>query len=178
MLKVMKNIVKEEGSIFRLWRGNLSTVMRIFPYSAVQFGVYDSLKSFSDKKGLIKDQYLSNFINGSIAGVFALSSAYPLEIARTRMAMTGEMSKLSLSQIIKNTITKEGFFKGIYKGVLTGYVGIIVYKGVGFATFEYISDHKNSPVNKYFNYFISGAGGGLLGQIGKIFRLNFSILPI
>lgn len=41
---MMNTIVKEEGGVSRLWRGNSSTLLRIFPYAAVQFAVYDFLK--------------------------------------------------------------------------------------------------------------------------------------
>lgn len=36
-------IYKERG-IFDFWRGNLSTVLRVYPFSAITFGVYDKLK--------------------------------------------------------------------------------------------------------------------------------------
>ena len=48
----MNTIIKEEGGINRLWRGNTSTLLRIAPYAAVQFAVYDFLKSTS--KSILK----------------------------------------------------------------------------------------------------------------------------
>lgn len=108
-----------------------------------------------------------NFVNGSIAGLAAVFVAYPLEISRTRMSLRGNMSNLRMVSILGQTIKHEGIFKGIYKGASVGLMGIIVYKGIGFATFEYLASNENLPNNPYLKYFFSGAGGGLLGQVGK-----------
>ena len=40
MLSIVKDITRQEG-ILSFWRGNLTAVIHRFPYSAVNFAVYD-----------------------------------------------------------------------------------------------------------------------------------------
>ena len=44
LLNVMKAVYKREG-LRSFWRGNLTAVVHRFPYSAVNFSVYDFVKS-------------------------------------------------------------------------------------------------------------------------------------
>ena len=43
--QVMRNIVQTEG-LAALWKGNLATMIRVFPYSGIQFMVFDACKRF------------------------------------------------------------------------------------------------------------------------------------
>ena len=82
------------------------------------------------------------------------------------MSMRGDISQFNLISILKNTVKEEGGFRGIYKGASTAMWGIVVYKGVGFATYEYLNSHADGLLNKWLGHFLSGASGGLIGQIG------------
>lgn len=92
---------------------------------------------------------------------------YPLELARTRMAMQGKMSQLSLSQIIKYTIQKEGGYTAFYKGGLASVLGVIVYKGVGFTMYETLKSLNSESLKKslVFLHFSSGALAAFCGQL-------------
>lgn len=85
------------------------------------------------------------------------------------MSMRGEMSKFNLKNVLKNTLANEGGIKAIYKGASTAMIGVVVYKGVGFASYEYLNQQAQGSINKWVNHFLSGAGGGLIGQISNFF---------
>ena len=53
----MRTILQEEG-LLRLWRGNLTNVLRVVPYSATQFASYDIFKQLV--KGVRKGPLLSS----------------------------------------------------------------------------------------------------------------------
>lgn len=92
---------------------------------------------------------------------------YPLEVARTRMALQGQMSSLSLKDIVKHTIEKEGGARGFYKGGVAAMLGIVVYKGVGFTVYEFLKHHNKDRLLNSINFlhFSSGAIAGFIGQL-------------
>jgi Mitochondrial carrier protein len=47
--KVVYNIIREEG-IIALWKGNMATMIRVFPYSGIQFMTFDICKSYYLRK--------------------------------------------------------------------------------------------------------------------------------
>jgi hypothetical protein len=49
VLQTLKDIVKNEGPM-ALYKGNMATVVRIFPYAAVQFVVYEEIKKVMGKE--------------------------------------------------------------------------------------------------------------------------------
>lgn len=121
-----------------------------------QFGVYDWLKL-----------YISNsFICGALSGIASNLVVYPLEVARTRMAMQGLMAKHSLRDIIRLTYSREGLFSGFYKGGLTSLLGIVIYKGVGFTVYEFMKKLNKDRLSESLNslHFSSGAVAGFVGQ--------------
>ena len=107
-----------------------------------------------------------SFVNGAFSGIVSNLSVYPLEVARTRMAMTGEMGTLTLKQIIMRTIEKEGKL-GMYKGATISAFGVVIYKGVGFTAYELLRTLNQSTLaeNLNFLHFSSGAVGAFIGQI-------------
>eukprot|EP00977_Amphora_coffeiformis_P024913 scaffold17644_cov170-Amphora_coffeaeformis.AAC.1 len=55
---VMKRIVRTEG-LDALWKGNVATMVRIFPYSGIQFMTYDRIKSFFLQRHVEHNQFLT-----------------------------------------------------------------------------------------------------------------------
>ena len=49
----MKSIVKSEGSIKSLWRGNLVNCIRVFPGTAISCLTYGGLKTTMPGKGIM-----------------------------------------------------------------------------------------------------------------------------
>lgn len=100
---VAVKIIKTEG-VQALWKGNMATMIRVFPYSGLQFMVYDRCKTFllreQDEKftrqralnpnatkprwGLSPTESLAS---GMIAGVVSVCCTYPLDLTRSQLAV-------------------------------------------------------------------------------------------
>lgn len=96
-------IIQEEG-LAALWKGNTATMIRVFPYSGIQFMVFDRCKMF-----LLREQELKyareKAINpkakkpqwglsakeslgaGMVAGVISVFCTYPLDLTRAQLAV-------------------------------------------------------------------------------------------
>jgi Mitochondrial carrier protein len=100
---VAMNIVKEEG-ITALWKGNSATMIRVFPYSGIQFMVYDRCKTkllreqevdYARRKALdpnaLKPKWgltpKESLVSGMMAGVISVFCTYPLDMTRAQLAV-------------------------------------------------------------------------------------------
>jgi solute carrier family 25 protein 16 len=79
-------LLKVEG-IRGLWKGNWSSVVRIYPYAAIQFASFERykrvLRSMSNSGTMF---FGGHFLAGSMAGATAVCFTYPLDVVRARLA--------------------------------------------------------------------------------------------
>ncbi|XP_053182230.1 calcium-binding mitochondrial carrier protein SCaMC-2-A [Scomber japonicus] len=134
----------KEGGIRSLWRGNGVNIIKIAPESALKFMAYEQIKRLigSDKETL---SILERFAAGSLAGVMAQSTIYPMEVLKTRLALrtTGQYS--GISDCAKQIFRREGL-AAFYKGYIPNMLGIIPYAGIDLAVYETL---KNSYLQQY-----------------------------
>lgn len=100
---VAAKIVRSEG-LTALWKGNTATMIRVFPYSGIQFMVFDRCKTF-----LLRDQEIryiarkakdpktpkpkwglspmESLISGMLAGATSVCATYPLDLTRVQLAV-------------------------------------------------------------------------------------------
>jgi len=162
----INKIIKQEGAIM-LWKGNTATIVRVYPYAAIQFMSYEQYKKLiiGDTK---RPHPLQHLVCGSLAGMTAVTFTYPLDLIRARMA----------SQVIHDV------YKNIFHGLVTMYnveglrswfrgmwpsiQGIIPYAGVNFATYEFL---KKNYAQKDEKGEVTVVGklicGGISGPIGQ-----------
>ena len=82
-LKTFTNVYRNEG-MMAFWKGNGIACLRLFPYSACQFGTYTQVKLYlSDSQGRLSS--LNALIAGSIAGLSATTITYPFDMIKTRL---------------------------------------------------------------------------------------------
>ncbi|CAN0250344.1 unnamed protein product [Scytosiphon promiscuus] len=80
----MSNIYRQEG-VTAFWNGNGANTLKIMPESAIRFLGYEVFKSKICKaRGW---EWKERFLAGSMAGSMAQLVIYPLEIAKTRLAV-------------------------------------------------------------------------------------------
>jgi len=155
----IQKIFKNEG-IKGLWRGNTTTVARVFPYAAVQFLSYETIK-----KNLIPYQTsFTLFIAGSSAGGCAVLATYPLDLLRARLAIDVSKTYTKPYDLFTRTLRNEGF-RGIYRGIQPTLLGILPYGGISFSTFEFLKkkvprNDKGELISSY-KLICGGVAGGL-----------------
>jgi solute carrier family 25 (mitochondrial carrier protein), member 16 len=83
---IFYRIVKEEGAT-SLYKGNSAQMIRIFPYAAMQFTSYETYKTLNKRIfGDNSTYFLNTLACGSLAGITAVTSTYPLDVIRSRLA--------------------------------------------------------------------------------------------
>lgn len=170
---------REEG--FRGYmRGNGVNVLRIAPYSAVQFSSYELFKSTLISNGAEIDTP-RRLIAGSLAGICSVVSTYPLDLVRSRLsiesaAMGKHASSKQSSSIVGMTIKvfrEEGGLRGLYRGLTPTTAGVAPYVAINFASYEYFKIYltpEDGPPPGTFARLGCGALAGSISQtVGALF---------
>jgi hypothetical protein len=96
-----KSIVKNEGGVSALFRGNVAAIFLWISYSAVQFSLYTQTRDWliqhapaadpedSDSEPAKYYRSGSAFVAGATAGVCATIATYPFDVCRTTFAARG-----------------------------------------------------------------------------------------
>lgn len=118
-----------DGGFRAAYRGVTMGLIGMFPYSAIDMGTFEFLKtSYKKYKGRKTgvhpdDVVMGNIVTGVIgasSGAFGASIVYPLNVLRTRLQTQGTiMHKETYTGIVdvaRKTVQKEGY-RGLYKGL-------------------------------------------------------------
>ena len=135
--------VHREQGFVSFWRGNLANVIRYFPTQALNFAFKDFYKrTFNpyDKNTEFAKFFIGNMAAGGAAGASSLLFVYPLDFARTRLAVDvgkagGDRQFNGLLDCIMKIFKKEGL-QGLYRGFGISVAGIILYRGCYFGGFD------------------------------------------
>ncbi|EGC35593.1 hypothetical protein DICPUDRAFT_152069 [Dictyostelium purpureum] len=135
VISSLHNMYKTEG-FAGLFKGNGTNVVRIAPYSAIQFLSYEKYKKFLLKEGEAHLSAYQNLFVGGAAGVTSLLCTYPLDLIRSRLTVQVFASKYSgISDTCKVIIKEEGV-AGLYKGLFASALGVAPYVAINFTTYE------------------------------------------
>ena len=144
---VARTIIDTEGWA-ALWKGNTATLIRVFPYSGIQFMVFDWYKSYylyqhrrgsqqhpMEKWGLTP---LESLFAGMIAGTVSVICTYPLDLTRAQLAVlrkhkTGHTP--GFRSVLLHNYHRSGF-EGLFRGITPTLLGILPYSGIAFALNE------------------------------------------
>jgi len=168
LTQTVKAIWKDSG-ILGFYRGNGTNIIKIAPETAIKFWVYENSKKFlSGKDQDIKNlTVIKRFLAGAIAGISAQTAIYPLEVAKTRLALAESGEYRGIADCLRRLVFTEGFM-GLYKGLLPALTGIIPYAGVDLAVYsllkdKYIKRRKQQPTSLSLLGF--GVVSSISGQI-------------
>jgi solute carrier family 25 protein 43 len=138
--------------------------LRLFPYSAIQFAAFNRLKLvFSDEDGNLTP--VNALFAGSLGGVMATISVYPLDMVKTRLTVQhsgGDAKYLGISHAFKTIAAEEGV-GAFYKGLAPSVMGVIPFAGCTFMSYEVLSKvwgkprSKLGPVEQFLNGCLAGA---------------------
>ncbi len=139
----MKNNIKEEGFL-NLWKGNGTNILRIFPFSGLQFFTYDLCKST-----FLQDTEATNtqrFIFGGISGIVATTVTHPIDVVKHRLMCYKGINSFKEARL---DIYKEngGSFKNYFKGYGSTISSLTPFIALNFATFDFLKDNLPEAIN-------------------------------
>ena len=169
-----RRLFRDLGAVFRreglrgLYGGMTPTLLGIVPYAGISFATFETLKSryaetrrdafdknahrdgFTTKKSSSDDSEMPvglRLLFGGVAGLFAQSVTYPLDIVRRRIQVVGAKGGyVSPWRVLVDIAKTEGLRKGLYKGVtmnwLKGPVSVAVSFFVNDSVKAYLRERR------------------------------------
>jgi len=164
IVDVFKRVPQEQGFL-SFWRGNTANVVRYFPTQALNFAFKDFYKKFFERprsEGFLPC-LLGNMASGGAAGATSLMVVYPLDFARTRLAVdTGKGAEREFTgtvDCILKTSKSAGWGKGgVYNGFTVSCVGIVLYRGAYFGLYDTVAGMEALKDFGFFGKFAVAYG--------------------
>lgn len=192
--EVVRKVTKESGggtkAMTAFWKGNSVAVVRVFPYLGIQLSCNECFRrqlaaisrSASPSVQTALRPEVQKFLAGGGAGMTAVFSTYPLDLARARMALLmeqGAKQKLSMLGTMKD-VWREGGVLALYSGAGISMTGAAIYCGLKFALYDacknacrryLLSDPEGPPSALH-----RAVSGGLAGAAAQTFVYPFDVL--
>jgi solute carrier family 25 (mitochondrial phosphate transporter), member 23/24/25/41 len=161
-----KKIV-ERGGIFSLWRGNGTSVLHRFPYSAINFFVYENmleiLRANQERERNETGSQLARrmsrvmetkppengnttigakFLAGATAGSIACIACYPLDLVRTRLTtqLEGQEHYKGIRDAFRKIAKTEGL-AGFYSGIGPTLLVAVPNFAISYAVYGTLKEH-------------------------------------
>ncbi|CUS21175.1 LAQU0S02e07646g1_1 [Lachancea quebecensis] len=190
----VKQVYAEEGAP-GLLRGNGLNCVRIFPYSAVQFVVYEFCKKQWFERGAadghapLQMQNWQRLLSGALCGGCSVLATYPLDLVRTRLSIqTANLASLHRAkaanvarppgvwELLVNTYKNEGGVFGLYRGVWPTSIGVVPYVALNFAVYEQLREFIPSSVDPSWANLFKLTIGALSGGVAQTITYPFDLL--
>ncbi|KAI8049141.1 mitochondrial carrier domain-containing protein [Gilbertella persicaria] len=143
-----KNMYRTAG-VRGFWPGLTVSLMGVFPYQALDMGIYETLKvtylqymnSQKDDEGKSKPpNVLILWACGMVSGSIGATSVYPLNMIRTRLQAQGTPAHpykyTSAWDAAKKTYTADGV-RGFYKGLGPTLFKVVPSVSISYAVYEF-----------------------------------------
>lgn len=138
-----KRLCAEQG-VRSLWRGNMASVARCFPSQALNIAFRDYYRMIFlanvDRKRNFGKFAVGNILAGGAGGATTLCFVYPLDFARTRLAVDGASSRNShrfrgMNHCFQEIYAREGLI-GLYRGFFASLQFVVASRAVFFGIFD------------------------------------------
>ncbi|KAL7663054.1 Mitochondrial carrier protein [[Candida] zeylanoides] len=169
-----------------LFRGNTLNCVRIFPYSAVQYSVFEQCKRWL--RGARADNtVVERLVSGSVAGIISVACTYPLDLVRARITVqTASLKRLNRGklaeapgvwQTIRTVYLHEGGVRGLYRGLSATTLGVAPYVAINFALYEKLRDHMDqSQRHDFSNPLWKLSAGAVSSFVGGVLIYPLDLL--
>ena len=157
--------IYKEGGLQSFWRGNGANVVKIMPESAFKFYFNDFFKAriVADPDNVAQHERL---VAGSLAGIASQSTIYPMEMVKTRLAVSEAGTYAGIVDCARSIVRTEGA-GALYKGLAASNIGIIPYAGVDLGMYGMLKEHfrKRHPDTepKWYEFFAIGCVSSFSG---------------
>mmetsp|Transcript_10168 Transcript_10168/g.30546 ORF Transcript_10168/g.30546 Transcript_10168/m.30546 type:complete len:338 (-) Transcript_10168:678-1691(-) len=149
-------IIRQEG-IMALWRGWLPSVIGVIPYVGLNFATYETSKEIVMRHYGLSDErdihIVTRLACGGFAGTLGQTVAYPLDVVRRRLQVSGWAGASSLHageggssvaykgmvDCFVRTMREEGI-QAFFKGLWPNYIKVVPSISIAFVTYESLKD--------------------------------------
>jgi len=120
-LSISRSMIKfyQLEGLAGLLKGNLPAIIRILPFSSIEFFSFEFYKNLLIRGGdPKKNSFVRSFFCGALAGLNAITMTFPLDVMRTRLAANTANSSVTDTNLIRSLVAlfqTEGI-RGLYKG--------------------------------------------------------------
>lgn len=188
MFSTILKMYRDEG--WRGWfRGNTLNCVRIVPYSAVQFAVFEKCKQLLVQRKPEGQQTLTEvdrLIAGSVGGIVSVAVTYPLDLVRARITVqTASLAKLNkgrkvdapgVLQTMRDVVQNEGGVLALYRGIVPTTMGVAPYVAINFALYEYLRDAMDLLAQNFSNPLWKLSAGAFSSFIGGVLIYPLDLL--
>lgn len=159
-------IINNEG-IFAFWKGNFTSVLHRFPYSAINFSVFEISRKYAKERLGFQESAFLRLLCGGIGGATACFACYPLDLIRTRLTVDinpaivtkpvhnkhfiPNLGSHSIINIYNDIVHVEGIF-GLYRGLGISLLVCVPNLAIGFATYGAAKEVLLRKQNTLFTY--------------------------
>jgi len=151
----IRDVLKKEG-IRNLWKGNGTNCIRVFPQTAINYGIFEFCKQnvFND----IENDKIKNLMSGGVGGGISITCTYPLETIRSRLSLQTKNSHYNGLLDAYRTIPTRDLFKGLKMSIL----GFVPFTALSFSAYFTYKEYLESHV-QWNDDVIKVIGGGMAG---------------
>jgi solute carrier family 25 (mitochondrial phosphate transporter), member 23/24/25/41 len=139
----MMRYMYKEGGWIGFWRGNGVNCLKIGPESATKFMLYGEFKQMvaTYTNGNVDAlQPGEKFLAGAGAGACAQLLVYPLEMIKTRLALSTTGEYKSALDVVRQLVARGGALR-IYRGLTPSLLGIIPYAGIDLMIYNTLKEN-------------------------------------
>ncbi|KAI9483293.1 MAG: mitochondrial carrier domain-containing protein [Benjaminiella poitrasii] len=148
----MRTVVKEmyrSGGVKAFWPGLVLSMLGVFPYQALDMGIYETLKvsylrSMDNRRVSLNEEkpepnVMILWMCGMMSGSIGATSVYPLNMIRTRLQAQGTPAHpyryTSAWDVARKTYKSDGI-RGFYKGLGPTLIKVVPSISISYAVYE------------------------------------------
>ena len=157
MIRLAARTIAAEEGVVALWRGWLPSVIGVVPYVGLNFAVYETLKDlllqFKDLRDERQLGVVERLACGAAAGTTGQTVAYPLDVVRRRMQMSGwdganalhgdgrghAVRYSGMTDCFRRTVAEEGV-RALFKGLWPNYIKVVPSIAIAFVSYEQLKE--------------------------------------
>ena len=165
VLDCTRRTMAREG-LFSFWRGNLPSVLKLFPKMAFDFALQNTIKAMfnTPKNARWSEKVAKNVLSGGCAGSISLALLHPLDFAHTRMANDVKYGKYGrrLQDVYRMTLKSDGI-RGVYRGFVISCGGIFIQRGIFYGLYDSLKPTlKGENTYLFYPFILTYAYGVML----------------
>lgn len=142
-------ICRDEGAR-GLYKGLGASLLVVGPNLAINFSVYETLRSHWQVKRPNDSSTLVSLTCGGLSGIASSTLTFPLDLVRRRKQLEGtggraRVYKTGILGTFRHIIKAEGL-RGLYRGILPEYYKVVPGMGIAFMTYETMKSILSSAI--------------------------------